>query len=74
MQNKDQTLEEILKELFTPIKFPAGKIISTAEYKGVEIHEMSTGKYTFKLGKIWKEVATLAEVTVAIDKYQSTST
>jgi hypothetical protein len=75
MPNKDQTLEDQLKELFIPIAFPAGKIISTAEYKGVEIHEMSTGKFVFKLGRIWKEVAALVEVTAAINKYiQNAST
>jgi hypothetical protein len=75
MPNNDQTLEARLKELFTPIAYPAGQIISTAEYKSVEIHEMSAGKYVFKLDRIWKEVTTLGAATAAIDKYiQSTST
>jgi hypothetical protein len=68
-------LEKELKKTFEPIYHPRGRLIATAEYKGCEIHETADGKFTYKIGRLLKEAATLVEVTAAIDKYiQNAST
>lgn len=65
----NQELIQRLKILFEPIRHPRGRLISTAGYKDYEIHETSGGTFTYKIGRLLKEAASLAEVTAAIDKY-----
>ena len=62
-------LEKKLRKTFEPIYHPRGRLVSTATYKGCEIHETADGKFTYKIGRLLKEAKTLIEVADAIDKY-----